>query len=187
MCSAFIADTKSEYASYFKLVALVADKPELRGPQGKYSARAGCASGTASSHRVGGLRRRLGAAAGAFDVPQKRFRHRQCPQSGAVVALARLVLVEQGGDRAGVEQARLPQYRSKERVAQAPAQRAAEPCGEWYREALLRAVEDFLRDIWFEGRLEDVLALAAMQLEMRRQPRRPLDERVVEQRNPHFE
>src|SRR6202011_5456592 len=105
----------------------------------------------------------------------------------AVVALARLVLVEQGGDRAGIEQARLAQHRCEQGVAQAPAQRAAEPGGERHGKSLLRAVEDFLRDIWFERRLEDLLPLAAMQLEMRWQTRRPLDQRVVKQRDPRFE
>src|SRR5260370_34716892 len=123
--------------------------------------------------RAGGLRRRFGAAPGAFHLTQKRLHHRQCPQRGAVVALARLVLVEQGGDSAGVEQARFPQNRSEQGVAQAPAQRAAEPGGERHRKSLLRAVEDFLRDIWFERRLEDLLSLAAMQLEVRGEPRRP--------------
>ena len=135
---------------------------------------------------MGALRRRFGGAA-ALHLPQKRFHHGQGPQSGAVVALARLVLVEQRGDRAGVEQARFAQHRPQQIVAQAPAQRAAKPGGERDREALLRAVEDFLRDIRFERRLEDLLALAAMQLQMRGQSRRPLDERVVEQRDPRFE
>src|SRR5207302_4507109 len=137
-------------------------------------------SGNCCSIRVGGLRRRF-ARAGALHLPQKRLHHRQGPQNGAVVALARLVPVEQGGDRAGVEQARLAQHRSEQRLAQAAAQRATEPGGERDGETLLRAVEDFLRDIRLERRLEDLLSLAAMQLEMRGEPRRPLDQGVVEQ------
>ncbi len=77
------------------------------GPLRKSAGGAVCASRTTSGHRVGGLRRRFGGAA-ALHLPQKRFHHRQGPQSGAVVALARLVLLKQGGDRAGVEQARNP-------------------------------------------------------------------------------
>jgi hypothetical protein len=69
---------------------------------------------------------------------------------GAVVALARLVLVDEGGDRAGVEQARLAQHRSQQRVTQVPVKRAAEPGGERDGEALLRSVEDFLRDMRLE-------------------------------------
>src|SRR5260370_17049279 len=57
--------------------------------------------------RAGGLRRRFGAAPGAFHLTQKRLHHRQCPQRGAVVALARLVLVERSEEHTSELQSHL--------------------------------------------------------------------------------
>ena len=60
-------------------------------------------------------------------------------------------------------------------------------CASGTAKALLGAVQYILRNIRFEGRFEDVLAFAPAQLQTGRQPRRPLDQRVVEQRDAHFE
>jgi hypothetical protein len=66
----------------------------------------------ASGDTLGGLGCGLGLYTAAMHLPQKRLHRLKRPKDGAVVALARLVLVQQACDRIDVEQARFAQQRS---------------------------------------------------------------------------
>ena len=99
-----------------------------------------------------------------MNLPKKRLDHQERPQHGTVVALTRLMLIDQHPDRRGVEQPRILEHRSVECLAQPSAQRAAKPSGERYGEALLGTVEDRLVNMRFEGSLKDIFALTTLQL-----------------------
>ncbi len=104
-----------------------------------------------------------------------------------MIALARLVLVEQHRNRRHVEKAAIAQYGPAQRRPQALLQRTAEPSGEGHHEPLLGPIENLSGDMWFERGLEYIFALPSVQLQLRRQSRGPFNQRMVQQRHAHLE
>ena len=82
-----------------------------------------------------------------------------------MVAVARLVLIEERRQCRRVEQARTSQHRPEHRITKPPTQRSSKPLGKRHSEALLRAVQYVLRDVRFESGFEDELTLATTKKE----------------------
>src|SRR5476651_518935 len=98
-----------------------------------------------------------------------------------MVAMPGFMAVDQVAQIARIEIAGIEQHRTEHGVAYPRAQRPAEPGGQRHRKAAFGAVQYLVRQQGSQGFLEDVLALAALELDRRRQPAAPFDELVVEQ------
>src|SRR5262245_34717032 len=72
-------------------------------------------------------------------------------------------------------------------LAHALSELAAEPGGERHRKAHFRTVQDVVGQPSLDRLLEEVLALAAVELELGRNSARPLDELVIEDRYSHLQ
>ena len=72
--------------------------------------------------------------------------------------------------------------RAEDRVLNPLPQRTAEPAGERNGESLFRAVEEVRGKVGLHGRLEQVLAFVALQLQIRGQRGQPFDQRMIHQR-----
>ena len=110
---------------------------------------------------------RQGSCAGRERVVPE-LEHEQRPELLAVVARAGEVLVDEAVDLARVEEALRDEPRRREQVEQRLAQARLQPRGHGDAEALLLALRDAGRQQLADGALEQHLAGAAAQLQVRR-------------------
>ena len=94
--------------------------------------------------------------------------------------------LEQALDGARFEDAAVAARRRQQHVAGESLEVAAEPVGKRHGKAVLLPVDDRVRQDAAHRLLEDVLRVAAVQAELRRNGRRELHELVVEQRRPRL-
>ena len=103
-----------------------------------------------------------------------------------MVEAARRMLLNHPADGGQVEQA-TPGHGTAQQTFADPGVLGAEQPGGRTGEALFGPVQHFARQQRFQRALEDVFALAAVQLQRGRQRQAPGDEFIVQQRGPHLQ
>src|SRR5215216_397691 len=142
-----------------------------------------------SMHNLGRPRRR-----GLAELPRTveegsapEFKGEKRVQPQAVVGAAGGIVVAQLSYDRRVDETAPPERRLREKVLDEGSEILHEPRAHWSTEAGLPPPDDVARQCAFLAPLEDVLPSPALELEVRGNSSREMDELVIEQRNSHFD
>src|SRR5512132_833429 len=112
---------------------------------------------------------------------------KQAPELAREVLAAGEVIVEQPGDRPGLEEALPPHVLRREGLAREWKQRSAEPGRRWNREPALASVDDGTRQERLDGQAQEPLLCQAADLELPRERKGEAGHGLVEVGDSRFE